>query len=260
MGYGALLLGLSAALWIALAPRGVLRTVLQLGVTLGACATVVGGALGVGLGVRLFEVLGLPSDLLLFRFSTDPARFFYASLGFGVFQLSCGMLLRLGRELARHRWQHAVGALAWVAVLPAVGAWAAGALPAWALAVLAVVLVAFASPDETLARRLGAGVWALYNVASLFGNVASYARIFGLGLSSGVIALVVNRIAMTLADGVLGWLLALLVLVVGHGFNFGMAVIGAVVHPARLQFLEFFATFFEGGGTPYRPLSRGGVR
>ena len=70
--------------------------------------------------------------------------------------------------------------------------------------------------------------------------------------------MVVNTIAMTVAEGVpiLGWPLAILVLLAGHSFNFLMAMIGSVVHPARLQFLEFFGKFYEGGGRAYAPFQK----
>ena len=130
--------------------------------------------------------------------------------------------------------------------------------PAWALGALALALLLFAAPDRRPLKRLSGGAWALYNTISLLGNVASYARIFGLGLATGVVALVVNKIALACAQGPLGWPVAVLILLVGHSFNFVMAIIGAVLHPARLQFFEFFGTFIEGEGRPYRPFCSGG--
>jgi V/A-type H+-transporting ATPase subunit I len=107
--------------------------------------------------------------------------------------------------------------------------------------------------------RLGGGLWGLYEwVLGLFGDIMSYLRIFGLGLSSGIIALVVNTIALMMMEGgsIGGIIGGVLVLLIGHTFNFAMAVLGSTVHSARLQFLEFFGKFFEGGGQPFSPFAR----
>ncbi len=83
----------------------------------------------------------------------------------------------------------------------------------------------------------------------------SYARIFGLGMSSGIIALVINQMAMSIAGPKpgIGWLFALILLVFGHTFNLAMSIIGSLVHSARLNFLEYYGKFFDGGGKAYAP-------
>ena len=53
--------------------------------------------------------------------------------------------------------------------------------------------------------------------------------------------------------GVLVVVMAALVFVVGHVFNVVINLLGAFVHPARLQFVEFFSKFYEGGGRVYAP-------
>ncbi|MEM7151257.1 MAG: hypothetical protein AAF799_00370 [Myxococcota bacterium] len=255
LGYGLVLTGLS---WAALAwgrPSGDLRVLLRWAVVLGLCTMGIGALLGNVFGVRMHEWLDLPADALLFTLVDRPEQLFYASLGFGVVQLGLGMAIRLGLMLRQRRLQAALGALAWLLVIPTLSLALIGTWPWWPFAAVCLTLLVFAAPERGLGPRLGGGLWALYNVSGLLGNVASYARIFGLGLSSGIIAMVVNTIAATLADGVLGTIAAAVVLVLGHAFNFAMAVIGSVVHPARLQLLEFLDTFFEGGGRPFAPFT-----
>lgn len=261
LGYGALLTGIS---WAALAlgrPSADARRLLRLALVLGICAMAIGILLGSVFGTRLHQWLPVPADALLFSLVDEPARLFQLSLGFGVVQLSLGLGLRLVRTLRRRRFQEALGALAWLMVLPVVGMAFAGVGPTWPLAVVAGLLVLFAVPDRRVLRRVGGGAWALYDVIGLLGAVMSYARIFGLGLSSGIIAMVVNTIAGTVAEGVggaAGLVVAALVLVLGHAFNFAMAVLGSVVHPARLQLLEFLDTFLSGGGRAFAPFAVAG--
>ena len=37
-------------------------------------------------------------------------------------------------------------------------------------------------------------------------------------------------------------------------FNFGLSLLSAYVHSARLIFVEFFGKFYEGGGRSFAPL------
>lgn len=46
----------------------------------------------------------------------------------------------------------------------------------------------------------------------------------------------------------LGVIIFIFAFVVGHTLNIGINVLGAYVHTNRLQFVEFFGKFFEGGG------------
>jgi V/A-type H+-transporting ATPase subunit I len=93
-------------------------------------------------------------------------------------------------------------------------------------------------------------------------NVLSYSRLMALGLCTGGIGLSVNLLAGVARDllGVqmgipVGLILAIIILVGGHLFNIAISTLGAFVHSARLQYVEFFPYFFEGGGKPFTPLT-----
>jgi len=102
--------------------------------------------------------------------------------------------------------------------------------------------------------------WAFYGVYSviasnLLGDVLSYSRLFGLGLTTGVLALVVNEMVF-MAKGIpfAGIIIAPLLFIIGHFGNLAINLLGGYVHTSRLQYLEFFTKFFEGGGKPFSPL------
>ena len=257
LGYGVLLTAIATWAMTRFDLEGDAKLAVQWMVILGVCTMLVGGLTGNAFGVQLYKVFNLSDQLLLFSLNAEPQKFFYASLGFGVFQLTIGMLIRLVRYVILGRWQAVIGQLGWLSVFPSLAVWVLVGTP-WVFVGVLLVILLFASPSPSIVRRIGGGAWALYNITGLVGDVMSYARIFGLGLSSGIIAMVVNTIAMTMAEGipVLGWVLAVLTLIAGHTFNFGMAMIGSVVHPARLQFLEYFGKFFEGGGRAYAPFQK----
>ncbi len=100
----------------------------------------------------------------------------------------------------------------------------------------------------------GSGLYGLYNTASGYlGDVLSYARLLALGLCTGVIASVVNQLGATPGGG--KWFAFIPIFLIGHTINLGINLIGAYVHTNRLQYVEFFGKFYEGGGNKFQPLS-----
>ena len=71
---------------------------------------------------------------------------------------------------------------------------------------------------------------------------------------AGVIAKVINMItALGTVAPPIGFLFMLVILIVGHGLNIGINILGTFVHAARLQYIEFFGKFYEDGGDPFVP-------
>ena len=108
-------------------------------------------------------------------------------------------------------------------------------------------------PLDLLLRILD-GFKNLTNVSKAFGDVLSYLRLFALGLASSVLAQTFNEIAAGMTDKLrgLGLLAAILVLVLGHGLNFVLAVVGGVVHGLRLNCIEFFNWSLPDEGYPFQ--------
>lgn len=108
--------------------------------------------------------------------------------------------------------------------------------------------------------KFGAGILSLYNLVGYLSDVLSYSRLLALGLATGIIAMVINLIAVIFKDlapfGWLGWILAILILIGGHLFNLMINALGAFIHSSRLQFVEFFPKFMEGGGKKFQPLAK----
>lgn len=102
-------------------------------------------------------------------------------------------------------------------------------------------------------KRLAKGAYELYNVTGYLSDILSYSRLLALGLATGVISQVFNKMGSMLGSGILGFILFMIVFVVGHTLNLGINLLGAYVHTNRLQFVEFFGKFYEGGGEKYSP-------
>ena len=102
-------------------------------------------------------------------------------------------------------------------------------------------------------KRLAKGLYELYNVTGYLSDILSYSRLLALGLATGVIANVFNKMRSMLGSGVIGVIGFTIIFVVGHTLNIGINLLGAYVHTNRLQFVEFFGKFYDGGGTKYTP-------
>ena len=99
------------------------------------------------------------------------------------------------------------------------------------------------------------GFSTVYGLINFFSDLLSYARLFGLMLSGAMIASIVSEMSIGLMQsGVIGIIGGSLVMLVGHGFNLAMGVLGAYVHNARLQFIEYFGKFYEGNGELFTPI------
>lgn len=124
-----------------------------------------------------------------------------------------------------------------------------------ALAGVALIILTAGRASKSIGGKLGAGLYALYNtVTGYLGDILSYSRLLALGLVTGIIGSVVNMMGALPQNTVMKAILLTIVFIFGHTVNFGINVIGAYVHTNRLQYVEFFSRFYEGGGKPFKPL------
>jgi len=125
------------------------------------------------------------------------------------------------------------------------------------LAIAGVVLVVLTTSrtSKNIVARLGGGLYGLYNVASGYlSDILSYSRLLALGLATGSIASVVNMIGVMPEGKTMKAVMLIVVFCIGHPLNMAINVLGAYVHANRLQFVELFSKFYEGGGRAFEPL------
>ena len=104
--------------------------------------------------------------------------------------------------------------------------------------------------EKNIFKKLLKGIASLYDLTSYFADVLSYSRLMALCLSTGVIAQVVN-----LLGGIAGPIPAIFIGLIGHTINLANSALGSYVHTSRLQYVEFFGKFYEGGGKRFTPLT-----
>jgi len=276
-GYGIILLLISMGILWKARPTGAFR---QLLATFGICAvftiivgSLTGGVFGILQSQAAMEAFpGVTStfqSIQIFDPMKDQIFFFKLVLLFGVVQVAFGYILKAWSNVKSNKVADAIyDQASWLLILGGAFTLALGAMGTISqgsaryvgggiMMLGGLLVMLFAGREEdNLFIRLASGMYALYGVTGLFGDILSYSRLLALGIATGVIAGVVNTIAalvFEIPNGV-GVVLALLILVVGHLANIGINCMGAFVHTVRLQFVEFFTKFYEGGGEPFRPL------
>jgi V/A-type H+-transporting ATPase subunit I len=267
-GYGAVFL--ISSIWIRkkfghLSPS--LPVVMRLCEAFSISAIVIGLLTG-----SIFGYWAFSRDLIVVDIDKDhgnPMVLFYASLGLGLIHLSISYLMGVFQSFSKtERFQKLglLGVLWGGACMITQRIWFSdsalalnhllyyGGLGFLACGLLLTFL--FASDSKKLVVRFGLGLWSIYGLTGLVGDLLSYARLFGLGIATTAIASVMNDLAGMVyraAGSIVGSILAVLVLILGHTFNLILSILGSTVHSARLHFVEAFKSFFQGGGTEYKP-------
>lgn len=119
---------------------------------------------------------------------------------------------------------------------------------------VSIVLTAGRSHKNIFLRFFG-GIYGLYNIATGYlSDILSYSRLLALGLATGSIAGVINLIGTMPQNTAVKAIMLIIVGIIGHTANMGINLLGAYVHADRLQFVELFSKFYEGGGRAFSPL------
>lgn len=177
--------------------------------------------------------------------------------GVGILHIFTGMMVKAVAAFKAGDWQTAVfDNFAWMILISGlivmalnvkVGAIIAGA------AALIVLFTAGRSKPNVIGKLTG-GFGSLYGITGYLSDILSYSRILALSISTAVIGYVMNILAgLVMGVPVAGYVFAGLIYIVGHLFNLAMGLLSAYVHDSRLQYIEFFTRFYEGGGTVFRP-------
>ncbi|MEQ9695594.1 hypothetical protein [Shimia sp. SDUM112013] len=264
-GYGLLILAGLLLGWRSLGKSVARRSWRRLGVIIAVCTIGYGVLVGSYFGVSPDPqtLLGQMQVLTLGDFDT----MMLLSIVIGVLHLVIANLLAAYAARGRRR---AYANLGWaVALVAGLMLWRGSmagqdtGLPVAALAggLLAVFLCSsdrdIKGPVDWLWRALD-GAKALSGAMGAFGDVLSYMRLFALGLASASLAITFNDLAVGVMHAMEGpgILFGLLIMLVGHALNFGLALMSGVVHGLRLNYIEFYKWGLPDEGVAFRPLAR----
>ncbi len=271
-GYGLILLGMGLWLLRKNPKPGMMRQAAWFA-TMCAAATIL-----FGLFCGSFFGMNLKDYFPSIPFFDFQGQFFSIALAIGMVQILFGMLISVAVTARTFGVRYSLGTMGWFIILLAASV--AGGLPMlnekWVipgfttssvafyvvLGIGAVLMLFFNTPGRNPLLNLGSGVWNFYNnLTGLLSDVLSYIRLFAIGLSGGVLALVFNSLAEGFVpDGaniVVRILIMLPILLIGHGINLFMSTISSFVHPMRLTFVEFYKNAgFEMATRNFEPLQK----
>ncbi len=117
------------------------------------------------------------------------------------------------------------------------------------------IIVMSGRESKNKGKRIMKGMYNLYGITGYLSDVLSYSRLLALGLATGVIGTVINKMGSMAGSGVVKVIAFIIIFCVGHLLNFAINALGAYVHTNRLQYVEFFGKFYDGGGRKYMPFS-----
>ncbi|HKM02269.1 MAG TPA: V-type ATPase 116kDa subunit family protein, partial [Sedimentibacter sp.] len=194
----------------------------------------------------------------------EPMTLLLFSFIFGVIHLFTGMAVNAYMLIRDGKTMDAVFDIGfWYGFIIGIALWLFGntiipgsnQIGKWMTIIFAIGLVLTQGrAKKNVVGKLISGVLSLYNITSYLSDILSYSRLLALGLATGVVSSVVSILGSMGGRNVLGILLFVVAMTIGHSFNFAINALGAFVHSARLQYVEFFGKFYEGGGEAFNPL------
>ncbi len=238
-----------------------LKPILSLGVFLGSATILFGFISGTIAGFEMEKINAF--NVVEFIMLKDT-ELFYLALAIGMVQILFGLGIQAYAKMRQFGFQYALSTIGIIigtlAVLDITIIKVLGEVSMYLVYLSLALIVFWSDPKLGIFGRLGKGIWDLYGIVTgIFGDVLSYIRLFALGASSGILGFVINSISLPLLDSipVLGPILFIIVMIVGHGANLALAGLGSFVHPMRLTFVEFYKNAgFAGGGKAYKPFKK----
>ena len=211
-------------------------------------------------GAFFGDLLPLPA---LIDTNKDVTTILIMSVAFGVIQIFFGLgikayvLIRNGRPFDAFC---DVGS--WVITLVSIGVFGFGSFAGngivktigmWCMIIgMVLIVVTQGRHMKSVGGKLGEGLYSLYGITGYIGDLVSYTRLMALGLAGGSIAGALNLI-IGMFPGVAFFIFGPVIFILGQLFNLGLSLLGAYVHTCRLEYVEYFSKFYEGGGKPFKP-------
>lgn len=202
-----------------------------------------------------FQPLSLSKDLITIMI---------LSIIFGVIQIMVGLSLGAYSNLKKKAYVDAYTRhLGWLAIITGIILYVLGSMVlniSWIatigssiaiIAAVAIVVVTVLS-SENKWGGLASGLYNLYGISGYVADVVSYTRLMALAVSGGSIASAFNMLVGFLPP-IARFTAGIFLIVALQGLNIFLSFLGAYVHGLRLQFVEFFGKFYDGGGRALKP-------
>jgi V/A-type H+-transporting ATPase subunit I len=235
----------------------------------GISSAIIGLFFGGYLGISMEHFPKWLQTLQQFDPIANPLPIFYLSLALGFVQIIFGIVLKMLTKFKNgERLDGILDEGSWLVFFLALVLYGANmfdlievmsetaTIPLYGA--VALLVITQGRKEKVIWKKLFVGISSLYGLVGYFSDVLSYSRLLALGLATSALAFAINLIAEIVGDmvPVIGPVLAVLILIGGHLFNIMINTLGAFIHSARLQFVEFFGKFIIGGGRVMMPFER----
>ncbi len=266
-GYGLFILAVATIVKL---KQPKLKSVLTLAQWLGFATVIFGMLTGTFFGINLIEA-DVPWLERAKAYMINTDQLFNLAIILGAIQIVFGLILKVVNISRMQGFLYSLPTIGWLVLIiglgtvyalksaEAVSVQAASYAQIAVFGVAGLLILIFNHPKRNVFINFGAGLWDVYSMStSLLGDILSYIRLFALGVSSAILGLVFNSMAMSMKPDhiIFGPLVMIIILVFGHGITIFMASLGAFVHPIRLTFVEFYKNAgFTGGGKAYTPFA-----
>ncbi len=270
VGYGMFLMIAALLLLFVFKVPKVIKNFATLLFAMGAASFSIGLLFGGYLGINVAVLPQFLQSLQQFDPIANPLPVFYLALGLGVVQIMFGMVLKIYSDA---RNNDLINGLLdqgpWLFLFVSVLLWLASSNQLFTafneqsfvyMTYMALVLIVVTSgrKGNSVFQKVQYSLLSLYQSIGYFSDILSYSRLLALGLATTALAFAVNLIADIVRDSVpvFGPVFAIVVLIIGHAFTLAVNTLGAFIHSARLQFVEFFGKFITDTGRSFKPLER----
>ena len=178
------------------------------------------------------------------------------ALIFGLIHLNVGILLGIIQAFKAKKYKELLTArLCWIPLQLGGGMLIAYSMLDFQLSENLIYIAAVLVVIGLIQLFISAGPIGFFSITGYVGDWLSYARLLALGLATAGMALAFNVVAQLLGNmiPVVGIVIMIIILIIAHMVNLGLQALGAGIHSLRLQYVEFFNRFYEGGGHKFAP-------
>jgi len=186
----------------------------------------------------------------------DPITILVIALIFGLIHLNVGIILGLIQSYKNREYKELITTKScWIPLQIGGGMLIGYSILDFNLSSSLLIIASILVIIGLIQLMINAGPIGFFDITGYVGDWLSYARLLALGLATAGMALAFNVVAQLLGEMIpfIGIIIMILLLVFAHLVNLGLQALGAGIHSLRLQYVEFFNRFYEGGGHEFSP-------